>query len=192
MKNIIFNFITIISIIVLFYIVLDQKNIDNFDQNRTYKKPNNGKLVSDKLFEKQKKEKNILEKKLASLLNDKAFDLVESSEIKILNETFQLRSYYLPFIEYYNNNTKPVAYLEYIDAKTFSGKNNHSIIIVSGYGETIGLNLDVGESLNEKSFKNLRKDKWFKIDNNLKDISNYRTLMGSNRYGVKDILVEIT
>lgn len=183
MKKIIFNLFTLISIMILFYLVFDLKNTDRLTENTDKLTENTDKLT------KEHTEKNIREKKLTSLLNDKAFYLIESSELKILNEKFQLLSYYLPFIEYHENKTKPVAYVGYVDAKTFK-RNKHQIIIVSGYGETIGLNLDINESLNEKSFKNLREDKWFKIDNNLKDISNFQTLMESNRYGVKDILVD--
>ena len=118
MKKIIFNLFTLISIMILFYLVFDLKDTDKLTKYTDKLTENTDKLTKKhtKKHTEKHTEKNIREKKLASLLNDKAFYLIESSELKILNEKFQLHSYYLPFIEYHEKKTKPVAYVGYVDA----------------------------------------------------------------------------
>ena len=75
----------------------------------------------------------------------------------ILDNKYDLFSYYLPFIDYYTNNTKPVAYIDHVNEKKIFNIDRDRIILVSGYGETLGLTLPKNNLFDKNSFKNLKK-----------------------------------
>ena len=189
MKNL-YNTLLILSISFLYYFTFLKT-----DNNQSINQSRDTKTITIKQAAKIPKleiyKKNILEKKNISLLKEKSFDLISKEEVVILNNKYDLYSYYLPFIDYYNYKTKPVAYIDHVNEKKIFNIDRDRIILVSGYGETLGLTLPKNNLFDKNSFKNLKKNpSWFRIDNNLKDIANLESLMDSNRYGVKDILVD--
>ncbi len=186
----IYNILIILSIFFLYYLTFSKT-----DNNKAGEvKPNIINNIINQIPEKPKIEiykENIFKRKNISLLNEKSFDQISKEEVKILNNQYDLYQYYLPFIDYYNNKTKPVAFIDYVNEKDIFNIDRDRIILVSGYGETLGLTLPKNNIFDKNSFKNLKKTpNWFRIDNNLKEIANPESLMDSNRYGIKDILVD--
>ena len=134
--KILYNTLIILSISFLYYFTFLKSDINQSSSTKPIIIKQVPKIPKLEIYKK-----NILEKKNISLINEKSFDLISKEEIMILDNKYDLFSYYLPFIDYYNYNTKPVAYIDHVNEKKIYNIDRDRIILVSGYGETLGLTL---------------------------------------------------
>ncbi len=149
------------------------KNIDNIRNNTIYSNNNNISFINFEEYQKQNKNK------LDYYINigDFETEFLGSKEINIIDNSFNEYEWSVPFMNYYEGNQKPSAFIDQWSDK---------LLIISGRGDTNYINLLNLEEVIQKS-DNLIMNK---IPNNLSELISDKNFHGRGWISVKDIMVD--
>ncbi len=149
------------------------KSMENIRNNTIYSNNNNISFINFEEYQKQ----NI--NKLDYYLNigDFEIEFLGSKEINIINSSFNEYEWSVPFMNYYEGNQKPSAFIDqWLD----------KLLIISGRGDTNFINL----SNLEEAIQNSDNLIMNKISNNLSELISDKNFFGRGWISVKDIMVD--
>ena len=175
-KSLMYAIILIIIILFLFLfneIITNYKKYEDIKNGNIFSNNNNISQISFDEYENQ------IYQKIDFLLSNKRFKLKlsNSSQIKINNKKYSEKEWQLPFLNYYESNQKPTAFID---------QWNDYLFIVSGRGDIIQIDF---ENI-KNNFKNIDDINVNKINNNLSSIIDDENFYGRSWISIKDLLID--
>ena len=169
----------IIFILIILFLILFNEIITNYKKYEDIKNGNifsNNNNISQISFDEYE---NQIYQKIDFLLSNKKFklELSNSSQIIINNKKYSEKEWQLPFLNYYESNQKPTAFID---------QWNDYLFIVSGRGDIIQIDF---ENI-KNNFKNIDDINVNKINNNLSSIIDDENFYGRTWISIKDLLID--